>query len=392
VQAGGEPESGGNAGSDFSLVRYSDAGASIDIPLSVNRATGQIGLNNQTFVSASLTATQLVSTSSVSGTSLNVTPTGAYITGDANYTQFVQDSGLWRWQYTRTNGLMQYVRGSDNTPLLSIDGVGGLTVAGGINAPETVAFGNVSSSGNITAQGNITAAGSLYGTQVVCYGTALFAYSQVTDFYMGRVTGFRVLSFGSGYQFRWNEVTTEFEWINNNALVMKVGVSGDLTLTATLSCNSTGVRYPNIGSNGFNFRWGSPTAYIRVDNAVEIGIQQVSDERMKQDIAPSTFDCLAAVKATPLFEFRWQDASDPAKVTRNDAASIVPIGFVAQRQHEVFPDSVVPGSADGEGIEGATTMWQMNHNTLCATLFGAVQQLTARVEALEQQLAGRADS
>jgi hypothetical protein len=42
AQANSTAESGGNAGSDFLLSRYSDAGSLIDSPISVNRATGVV--------------------------------------------------------------------------------------------------------------------------------------------------------------------------------------------------------------------------------------------------------------------------------------------------------------------------------------------------------------
>lgn len=43
--SGGGAESGGNAGSNFYLSRFSDAGVYIDSPISVDRATGAISLN-----------------------------------------------------------------------------------------------------------------------------------------------------------------------------------------------------------------------------------------------------------------------------------------------------------------------------------------------------------
>jgi hypothetical protein len=46
----------------------------------------------------------------------------------------------------------------------------------------------------------------------------------------------------------------------------------------------------------------------------------------------------------------------------------------------------MPGSETSSGHARATTMWQMDHNTLCAALCGAIQQLTERVAALELQL------
>ena len=169
-----------------------------------------------------------------------------------------------------------------------------------------------------------------------------------------------------------------------------VAVTGNVSATADLFCAGTGVVYSNIGTNGFAFRWNGANAYLRVDNSIEIGIQPLSDERLKADIAPSTFDCLAAVLATPLFQFRWKtlgETSDLETATVAEDAPLVPIGFVAQRQQEVFPASVIPGGDTGRSAGGATTMWQMDHNALCAALFGAIQQLTERVAALELQLA-----
>lgn len=41
-----DPEGGGNAGSDFEILRYNDAGAAMDAPLTINRQTGQATLLN----------------------------------------------------------------------------------------------------------------------------------------------------------------------------------------------------------------------------------------------------------------------------------------------------------------------------------------------------------
>ena len=115
--------------------------------------------------------------------------------------------------------------------------------------------------------------------------------------------------------------------------------------------------------------------FARIDNSVEFGIQPLSDERIKDNIAPSTFDCLAAVMATPLFQFQWKDLGqtpDLKTASVREGAPIVPVGFVAQRQHEVFPDSVIPGTEDGEGVEGATTLWQMNHqHAVCCVVWSS---------------------
>jgi hypothetical protein len=45
IRADDEAESGSNAGTNFRIIRYSDAGTIIDTPIYINRATGRIGIN-----------------------------------------------------------------------------------------------------------------------------------------------------------------------------------------------------------------------------------------------------------------------------------------------------------------------------------------------------------
>jgi hypothetical protein len=47
------PESGGNAGSHFTVGRYSDAGGWLDDPLSINRTTGVVGVTDGLVIGAS---------------------------------------------------------------------------------------------------------------------------------------------------------------------------------------------------------------------------------------------------------------------------------------------------------------------------------------------------
>lgn len=46
VMGDATPESGGNAGSNFKIERFTDAGVLIDSPIAINRATGQVSINN----------------------------------------------------------------------------------------------------------------------------------------------------------------------------------------------------------------------------------------------------------------------------------------------------------------------------------------------------------
>ena len=144
----------------------------------------------------------------------------------------------------------------------------------------------------------------------------------------------------------------------------------------------------NGGSNNFVLCWNSPNAgvvNISIDGgAVVQGLQPVSDERMKLDIAPSTLDCLATVGQIPLHEYRWRDISDPTKyeevVEARAGEPLKPVGFIAQRVHEVFPEGVIKGD---DYTDHLGQVWNIETNTMLALLTGAIQQLAARLTALE---------
>lgn len=258
-------------------------------------------------------------------------------------------------------------------------------------------FGNGAGIMSLGPTGNLwTAGGANFGAGLaspsVTASVGLYPYSADTTFAIYRnASGIRLLQFQSGYYLAWNEVGGTWSWEGGGAGLMSLDGGGNLWCASNgnfgneLTCNGTGVTYANVGVHGFNFRWDGVNYFARVDNTFEVQLTSLSDERVKADIAPSTFDCLAAVLATPLFQFRRKilDAARPLETAEAAAdAPLVQVGFVAQRNHAGFPDAVIPGSDEGKS-DGATTFWQMNHNTLAAALCGAVQQLAARVVALE---------
>jgi hypothetical protein len=60
-------ESGGNAGSDFGLTRFSDAGAAIDAPLKIVRSTGNITASSSLVVSSNITGDQIACAGATAG-------------------------------------------------------------------------------------------------------------------------------------------------------------------------------------------------------------------------------------------------------------------------------------------------------------------------------------
>jgi hypothetical protein len=74
-------ESGGNAGSNFAINRYSDAGAFIDIPFTIDRATGQASVNMNPTVNLGIATKQYVDavSTSVNSKVSNVTGTAPVV-------------------------------------------------------------------------------------------------------------------------------------------------------------------------------------------------------------------------------------------------------------------------------------------------------------------------
>ena len=177
----------------------------------------------------------------------------------------------------------------------------------------------------------------------------------------------------------------------SNAARMQIQPNGNINFcTTNVVMSNSGISYPGAGSYGAGghniaFGWSSVTANL-ITGIVDGGgavyaLANASDERLKTDIAPSTHDCLATVRALPLHEYRWQIHDDPGDLSNpTPHPDLKRVGMIAQRVHEIFPEGVVKGD-DFTDHMGA--VWNLDHNNLIALLVGALQQLTTRVETLE---------
>lgn len=177
-------------------------------------------------------------------------------------------------------------------------------------------------------------------------------------------------------------------------------VWGDLYIVNEMYIAGSGVGYHNIGNTRFLFWYSPAVGYFQanMDRAIGYAFASACDERLKQDIAPSEYDCLGAIRQVPLYQFRWQDYTDPSNPRpAARGAPVVPIGFVAQRLAEQAPDLVaraprtireVEGPSDLPVSDVAPAMWGVEANAMLATLVGAVQQLDKMLTAKEQARAG----
>jgi hypothetical protein len=87
-----------------------------------------------------------------------------------------------------------------------------------------------------------------------------------------------------------------------------------------------------------------------------------------------------------LNQFRWRDHSDAGAPKDDPAAPLMPVGLVAQQLYKVAPYCVARGDGKPEmrrGDDETNVIWALDIAAMLATLTGAVQQLAARVAALE---------
>jgi hypothetical protein len=237
--------------------------------------------------------------------------------------------------------------------------------------------------GNLTLRGNVSVAGP--GVYYQATGAWFeFGWNGNCNLYVnGGYQGDLALTSWVTNNFattNWvNQNFATYSWVQGNYLpltggnVQNLGISGYLTCLNHCQIGGDGVYYSGSGAQyGWQFFWSSPYMYARMGGSYDQVINYTSDERLKQDIQPTRFDCLQAIRDTPLFEFRWQnlDAPDtPKRVPSDDPDTLIPIGFVAQRQHRVFPASVVTGGSH----------WSIEMNVMLATLAGAIKQLDERL-------------
>jgi hypothetical protein len=112
LQLGGyDAESTGNLGSNFIVTRYNDAGAALDQPFIINRATGAaafsgaVSFGGSVSASSFTTAGAITATGAITGLSHRISAgSGAGITGDANTTQVIFNQGAAQFNYSISVG------------------------------------------------------------------------------------------------------------------------------------------------------------------------------------------------------------------------------------------------------------------------------------------------
>ena len=187
-----------------------------------------------------------------------------------------------------------------------------------------------------------------------------------------------------------------YDWASNPLMGLSVGMN-QMVVWSNLQCTGAysigtangalwGIVYANISGNGFRFRWDGTYVNGIVNNSAVIPLASACDERLKDDIAPASYDCLAALRKIRLYEYRWRDHQIPGRPRYVPSDfPLMPVGFVAQRLDEDYPGSVmiplIEKTDQGVGLQNADA------NIMMALLVGAVQELDNAITAKERAAA-----
>jgi hypothetical protein len=266
---------------------------------------------------------------------------------------------------TGAGTLAMAVDASQNVIVGAGSGVSKLTVSGGdINLQEEssgrrIGF-NVTNA--FTSASSVTTA--QYGLTWGSAGTATVGLSGFAGipFYTNGAERMRLDSNGRLY-------------INTTAAV------GALPAYETIVGNANSISLITLQDTGTTY--GSGTQYITFANssatvagsvqhnaAGTVNFATSSDFRLKENIVDSS-DALSVVDAIKVRAFDWKEDNGH-----------VDFGFIAQELQQHYPDAVCPGDNDAELTDPKGT-WQVDYGKLTPLLLKAIQELSAKVAALE---------
>lgn len=171
--------------------------------------------------------------------------------------------------------------------------------------------------------------------------------------------------------------------VMGGSLFVSNGVSflSTLAVQSTISGNGFSSKSGLAGGYSgsyFNVYWSGSGAYLYVDTTNLGQISFVSDPRVKKDIVDAPAGALERVTSWRVVEYEFADIS----IFRADGRRRV--GFLADQVQTITP-SAVHGESDAVDVNGQIEPQHLDPIALIAELTAAVQELTARVAALESQ-------
>ena len=175
--------------------------------------------------------------------------------------------------------------------------------------------------------------------------------------------------------------STERMRIDSSGRLLVNGGTGYGTLTIAATATNIGTVtnsaiWVNLTSSSYKFSQfevnGGPVGSITT-NGSTTSYNTSSDYRLKEDIAPMT-GALATVSALKPCTYTWKADGSQGQ------------GFIAHELAEVCPDAVT-GEKDAVDADGKIKPQGIDTSFLVATLTAALQELNAKVDSLQAELA-----
>jgi hypothetical protein len=354
----------GNFGAGTGIASATNCYNIFDYTASAERmridSSGNVGINT-TGPSDKLTVTGGLRSNGATG---NANVTGALLDWNANTRLFAYDSaGAGILFYTTPSG-------GSVTERMRINSIGNLGL--GTTAPSSI-------SANYTTLDIRGSAG----------GGMLMGITGSTHTYMYTDSG------GSNM---FTNAAIPLQFGTNNGERMRITSGGELLIGATSNATPTsstsmavlqsnfrnggtygmGMSFNSTGATGadhyyISFNTGTTTqrGYIYYNNgAGQVQLSATSDARLKENIvdAPSILPILDQVKVR---QYDWKDTGNTN------------IGFVAQELYDVIPRAVAVGEDNENG--SIKRVWGVDNGTLVPYLVKAIQELNAKITALENK-------
>jgi len=136
------------------------------------------------------------------------------------------------------------------------------------------------------------------------------------------------------------------------------------------SSETSGTQYHILFSRG-----GTGAGYIASNSATSITFNNISDERLKENIENSG-SAIQDIKDLKVRQYDWKDNID----THKD------FGFVAQELHSIIPEAVAVGSDELDDNGKPKQSWGVDYSHIIPRLVKAVQEQQTKIETLEAEV------
>lgn len=168
----------------------------------------------------------------------------------------------------------------------------------------------------------------------------------------------------------------------------RVSIGGTPNLAHSLEVRGTGIGFfetgvrINVDSSNSTITAGSVGSGTDVFYIGNQAITTSSDQRLKTNIVNTKSNGLEVINKFRVVDFTWNDPKDQCVNNRNARGEWT--GFLAQEAAEVAPYAVNAPRPEGKEIDvDSPDTWIMEYGQLVPILAKAIQELSAKVEALE---------